>query len=463
MDFSNILELYKCKACVMSLETYPDGKFGNIRIAAGNKAHAEDIEHVTGHPFENDTPYELSFPKDLNFEDFVYRSAVQHQQLHSYVNLYQMGLWLEIYMLPLTSDKENVHYCLYSYNVTAQVDSKSMSDLSPETSSAILSACIKLHGAKDFKESMHEVIRDIREICDARRCCILLIDDENQDCFVLSDAIRPGVAKPKGESMRKNFYYTAQTWESTLAGSTCLIIKNEQDMEIIKERNPVWYASLSRAQVDTLVLFPLKHNSKLVGYIWASNFDVKSSVKIKEVLELTTFFIGSEIANYQLLQRLEMLSTIDLLTGAKNRNAMNNRVAEFDAADRVMPATLGIIFADLNGLKQTNDTNGHVAGDRLLKKAAAMLHQVFLDEDIYRAGGDEFMIISENCLKSDMEAKIAELRKLCGEDGDISFAIGFCFDDKEKLDIRKDMHLADEDMYEDKEEYYNKYPARRYR
>ena len=39
--------------------------------------------------------------------------------------------------------------------------------------------------------------------------------------------------------------------------------------------------------------------------MWALNFNEESTVKIKETLELTTFFIASEIANYQLLQRLE--------------------------------------------------------------------------------------------------------------------------------------------------------------
>ena len=39
------------------------------------------------------------------------------------------------------------------------------------------------------------------------------------------------------------------------------------------------------------------------------------------LLELTTFFIGSEIASYQLFQRLELLSSMDVLTGTLNRNA----------------------------------------------------------------------------------------------------------------------------------------------
>ena len=92
MDFDSILSAYKSKACVMSVEKYPDGKYGNIRIAAGNKAHCDDMMNVMHNPFIPDSPYEKYLPQNRNFEDFCYRSAVLGQPLHSYVQLPQMGL-----------------------------------------------------------------------------------------------------------------------------------------------------------------------------------------------------------------------------------------------------------------------------------------------------------------------------------------------------------------------------------
>lgn len=461
MDFQKFLGYYDCKACVMSVETYPDGSYGNIRVVTGNKAHCDDVAMITGHPVVEDTPYEMSFPKDMNFEEFCYRSAVLKKQLHTYVSLYQMGLWLEIYMLPLESDKENTSYCLYAYNVSPKANAATMSDLSPDLLSDVLSSCIKLRGARDFESGINEVITDIRSVCEARRCCILMVDDEEQSCSILADVLGPGVEKPHGASMDKSFYSVAKTWEATLAGSTCLIIKNPHDMEVIKERNPGWHASLAKATVQSLVLYPLKHNDKLLGYIWASNFNTERADKIKEVLEVTTFFIASEIANYQLLKRLEILSNMDILTGCRNRNAMNNRVAEFDNPDAKKYKNIAVIFADLNGLKQTNDREGHPAGDRLLKRAANVLAEVFTEEEIYRAGGDEFMILALNTSEKEMEDKIATLRNV-SEDNQVSFAVGLSFDDT-KLDIRKDMHIADERMYDDKDEYYREHPERKYR
>lgn len=462
MDYTNLLEQYKCKACVLSVDTYEDGTYGNILCVTGNKLMKDDIEDLTKRPFEDNSPYYMSFPKDMNFEDFIYRSAVLHQPLHTYVNLYQMGLWIEMYLLPLDSDKEGTGYCLYSYTVSPKASEDTMSDVAPETSSKVIQACIKFRGGEDFLKAIQEVTSDIREICDAFRCCVLTLDTDKEECMLLGDAYSAGHPSFLTDAkVRKEFYQLASTWEDTLAGSTCLIIKNEQDMNELKERNPEWYDSLAQFNVESMVLFPLKYNGKTLGYIWATNFDIEHTVKIKETLELTTFFIGSELANYQMLTKLEILGTIDLMTGSLNRNAMNNRVSTFDASKEDVKS-IGILFADLNGLKRINDNNGHHEGDRFLKKAAAVLRQVFVDDEIYRAGGDEFMVLCINDTEEEFDAKLRRIRELSEKQANVSFAIGSCFEWKD-TDIRRALHKADEDMYEDKKEYYSRHPEMRFR
>lgn len=463
MDFQKILSEYECKTCIMSVEIYPEGNYGNIRIAAGNEAHCADIKMITGHDFVPDTPYEMSFPQDMNFEDFCYRCAVLHQQLHTYVPLPQMGLWLELYMLPLKSEDPKVGYCLYSYNVTPTASSENMADLSPGTSAAILSTCIKLRGQQDFHTAMNEVIQDIRNICDAERCCVFLIERDEKTYTLLSDVKKEGISIPfmRGHS-RDEFYKVACTWEETIGPSTCLIMKNEKDMLAVKEKNPLWYESLHKANIRSLAIFPLRHNNALLGYIWATDFAVENAVKIKEVLELTTFFLGSEIANFQLLNRLRTLSSIDLLTRTKNRNALDERATQFKKLVTENINTLAVLFADMNGLKRINDTKGHDEGDRTLKMAATYLRQIFVDEEIYRAGGDEFVIIALDITKEEVEKKLEELMTLIDKSDSVSFSIGYCLQTKD-FDISQAMHEADEMMHAEKEAYYEKYPERRYR
>ncbi len=460
MNYTELVEQYKCKTCVFSLDVNPDGTYGNILVVTGNKAFRDSVEELTKKPFHDNTPYYYSLPKDMNFEDFIYRSAILHQPLHTYVNLSQMGLWVEMYLLPLDSDKQGTGYCLYTYLLSPKADESHMSDLAPDTANAVLKSCIKLRGTEDFLTSINEVASDIRAICDASRCTILSIDEDNEICSIIGNSHLPGFHPfLTNEAARREFYRLMLTWEDTLAGSSCLIAKNKQDMLVIKERNPEWYKSLTDHNVDNLVIFPLKYSGKLLGYIWATNFDVKNAVKIKEVLELTTFFIGSEMANYQLVKRLEILSTIDILTGTFNRNAMNDRVEQLRTAESGSTKTLGIVYADLNGLKMVNDSNGHIEGDRFLKKAVAKLREIFVDDEIYRAGGDEFMVLVLNNTKEEFDAKILEIREAQKK---INFAIGICFQEA-GIDIRKAISKADEAMYKNKNEYYLGHPELKYR
>ena len=96
MDFKTILETYDCCACIISVEMNPDKTCKEILVVDGNDHYKKDIEEFAKHPFVENTPYYYSFPKDMNFEDFLYRSAILRQNLHTYVNLEQIGLWVEM-------------------------------------------------------------------------------------------------------------------------------------------------------------------------------------------------------------------------------------------------------------------------------------------------------------------------------------------------------------------------------
>ena len=130
----------------------------------------------------------------------------------------------------------------------------------------------------------------------------------------------------RGQYRGSQLYEHARTWEDTIAGSNCLVIKSEQDMEVVKERNPVWQESLAQFGVETIVLFPIKFQNELLGYMWATNFAPENAGRIKETLELTTYVLGLEISSHLLMDKLRVLSSRDMLTGLLNRNEMNNRV-----------------------------------------------------------------------------------------------------------------------------------------
>ncbi len=471
MNFQDYVEKCDSVTCIMSVEKKADGGYGDIRIVAGNTAYIESIENNTNtdvpdayiKKFIPNSLYTDYFPHDMNFEDFCYRAAVKKEILHTYVKPERFDIWFNLFFMPVKSDDENIGYCTYTYEVTATADTELMSNISQKTASNVLQTCLKLRGASDFQSAIDDVINDIRKLCGANRCCLLLTDFDKRKCKVLSEShIVEGPLGPVGQLLNDDFFDVVETWQDTIAGSDYLMIKNNQDMEILRQRNKTWHDSLKKFGVDTLVLFPLKYNGNTKGYIWVTQFNVDNAIAIRETLELTTFFIASEISNHQLLKQLELMSTIDLLTGVSNRNAMNNRVSSLVEGKTEYPDNFWIVFADLNGLKQVNDQKGHLAGDILLKNAALVLQQTFMRQEIYRAGGDEFMVLVSDISEEEFSSQIESLKANSQKEGSVSFAIGCCCDNG-KNDIRFDMKIADENMYADKELYYKLHPERKIR
>ena len=458
MDFDKILSHYRSNACVISVELFPDGSYGNIRVVAGNKVHCDHMEALTHHPFVPDSPYEMCFPKNQNFEDHCFRCVQSGKPLHAYVNLYMMGLWLNMFLMPLDSDRENIGYCVYCYDVAPKADSSTMADLSAETASYVLNTCIKLRGTDNVKQTFQEVVEDIRTTCGSDHCCILLTDAEKRECSIFAESIREdSKIKPMSRYI-DGFYAIAETWPESLAGSTCIIVKDEREMEKLCLANPIWGSMLQLAGVKTIVLFPLQHGGELLGYLWTINFNVGDVLKIKETLEVTTFLIASEISSYLLLNKLQVMSTVDSLTGMKNRNVMNNRIDQIVSGRK--PAPDAVIFADLNGLKRMNDDQGHNSGDKLLRSAAEILQSVFPEEDVYRAGGDEFMVLVSNISEDELNTRVAKIRTMAKLSEHVRFSIGTCYGDS---DVRRAMHIADERMYADKNSFYTENPELKYR
>ena len=181
-----------------------------------------------------------------------------------------------------------------------------------------------------FRTTVNEVLNDLRNICGAQSCTIALVEPDEARFEILSQSVDDNcISIPHHDY--GNFYDITTTWEQLIGESDCIIVKDEQDKMFIKENAPEWYESLEQSNIDNVILFPLRHNKELLGYIWALNFNTDNTSRIKDVLELTVFFISSEVASYKMMKRLEHISFTDLLTGVYNRNAMNNRISEIVA------------------------------------------------------------------------------------------------------------------------------------
>ena len=471
MDWRRIADHFDPMTCVLSVEKKPDGKCGTVRIVTGNQKYIDSIALASGAvgldstekvEFVPGSEYTRYIPKDLNFEEVCFRAAILKQPVHNCVHAPRYDFDIMAYFMPMESKEENIGYCTYSQVLLPKSDNNLMSlNISQETAMEVIGTCIKLREDKPFREIMQEVIENILTICGAEYCCVLLMDSGQRKCTVLGQAKAPESSLSRMEDyLDDDFYSLAESWMDTMSGSFCIVVRDAQDMDFIRERNPAWYRSLKAARVDRLVLYPLISRGQLLGYIYASNFSEDDAAHIKDTLELTTYFIASEIANNQLIEQLQEMSRMDLLTGVMNRNAMNARIGAITEVYGETPAQLGVVFADMNGLKYINDHQGHEAGDLLLKNAANILQNTFAGGEIYRAGGDEFFILVPGADETELQAKITEIKKKSGMFDNVSFAAGYCVL-RAGMDPRKALSEADAMMYEDKENCYRENPELR--
>ena len=145
----------------------------------------------------------------------------------------------------------------------------------------------------------------------------------------------------------------------------------------------------------------------------------------------------------------------DQLTDLQNRRAYEETVEQLA---KKLPTGCSVITADINGLKQTNDTLGHHAGDELIIGAAKCLSRSFTGTDrIYRMGGDEFAVIITD-EKYDIDAALDRLKRYSA-DWKGTMIHGFSISTgvasaKEFNDIDTLLKMADQRMYESKRQYY---------
>jgi diguanylate cyclase (GGDEF)-like protein/PAS domain S-box-containing protein len=149
---------------------------------------------------------------------------------------------------------------------------------------------------------------------------------------------------------------------------------------------------------------------------------------------------------------IEYLSFHDQLTGLYNRRFFETELAVLDEPEN-MP--LGIVVADVNGLKLTNDAFGHFMGDRLLRTASDVLKSVCSDKDLLaRTGGDEFIIILPQTSEEQIRTKIEKIKELSGntyvEDIPLSISLGSAIKFQGYQSIYTVMKNADDCMYRQK-------------
>ena len=115
-------------------------------------------------------------------------------------------------------------------------------------------------------------------------------------------------------------------------------------------------------------------------------------------------------------EELRIMAVIDDLTGLHNRRGFNLLAEQHLKNVQRTQQKAVFFFADLDGLKQINDTLGHDVGDRAIREAAKVIATAFRSSDISaRLGGDEFVVLATNAASEGAEAIVRRVQELVSQ------------------------------------------------
>ena len=335
-------------------------------------------------------------------------------------------------------------YCGFYITKVRRISKKS-NELNEDLNvSNTLIQCVRKLSNDLYKEStIDEILQIICEFYQAERCYVLDLDMDNK--------------KVNGifEYGKRHDDIHIENMVRLCLGHTDLInqfFENQKSYYIedvtheIPYTSPI-YASFMQQKIHSIIVVPFMDHKQIKGVFAVDN--PKQNYYQKDFLESLCFFIKTAMEREKEKTKLKNLSYVDSLTYAQNRNHFNeyleqNRNKELHS--------LGVIYLDLNGLKEINDKMGHIAGDTLIISASYALQEIFLDNS-YRVGGDEFVVIEQDVSELLFFDQYAKLLKRMKE-LEISVATG-CVWKETCPNLSETLQEADQKMYEDKKRYYS--------
>ena len=182
---------------------------------------------------------------------------------------------------------------------------------------------------------------------------------------------------------------------------------------------------------------------------------------VSQMSEAMRDYVKNIVYTESKLARMIVLANKDPLTQVRNKNAYDAYAIELQSKLRGGDMRFAILMADINNLKNVNDTFGHEKGDLYIQAACRVLCEVFSHSPVFRIGGDEFAVV---LIGQDYEARQDLLwqvrQRFGGLETDLSsdpwlrgsMAIGMAEYRPDQDDsVEELLRRADQAMYDEKE------------
>lgn len=193
-----------------------------------------------------------------------------------------------------------------------------------------------------------------------------------------------------------------------LSQETCDVVLLDLSLPDMQGRDTYFEMRVLAPDLPIVVLTGLEDEALAVQLVqngaqdYLSKGDLSSTILVRS--------IRHAIERHRLQTELENLVLIDELTSLYNRRGFFTLAEQQLKIVQRTGRSMLLVYADLNGLKQINDSFGHQAGDQALVGAAAILMETFRASDIIaRIGGDEFAILVLETARDSLERIKARL------------------------------------------------------
>jgi diguanylate cyclase (GGDEF)-like protein len=213
------------------------------------------------------------------------------------------------------------------------------------------------------------------------------------------------------------------------------------------------------ARYDGWCCFRMFAGGEVIGVLAVADADRPIDSEPARLLAAASAVLGIALRNVQLFTELRETAVTDSLTGCFNRAHMLGVFAAELRRSRRTGAELSVLMMDLDGFKDINDRDGHLAGDAALRAVAGRCREALRQSDVCcRYGGDEFLFLLPDTPLSGarqvaemLRREIEALEISCGSGSSrLTCSIGLATLVPGELDPVPGIHRADQALYQAK-------------
>lgn len=244
----------------------------------------------------------------------------------------------------------------------------------------------------NFDEKIAILLKESGHFTSSDRVYLCRISEDVKKLIGTHEWLRKELTAVSDET--KNDGIPAGSWrmEQILKNKIVHILSPDQ-LPVEAEEDRLW---LENHKVRAQILVPIHNNQGIIGLIGFDEIGSRKALRGIEPdwLRVLANILADAITKVETENDMNYLAYYDPLTGIPNRSLFYRRLEQAIDLARQTEKNLGVIFIDLDGFKEVNDTLGHDWGDQLLNRIGKRLTNCLGEADLVgRFGGDEFLIM----------------------------------------------------------------------